>query len=67
MTNIHILKENVIHHSCFYMGAENFFFDSYGLPSTKEVENFIDEGISSTFKIQEDGTQYCRQMSLYVL
>ena len=35
------------------MGAENFFFDS-----TKEVEKFI-EGISSTFKIQKDGTKYC--------
>ena len=49
------------------MGAENFFFDSYGLPPTKEIEKFIGEGISSTFKIQEDGTKYCGQMSLYVL
>ena len=48
------------------MGAENFFFDSYGLPPTKEVEKFIGEGISATFKIQ-DGTKYFEQMCLYVL
>ena len=42
------------------------FFDSYGFPPTKEVEKFLGEGISSTFKIQE-GTKYCGQMSLYVL
>ena len=67
MTNIHTSKEKGIHHSCFYMGSQNFFFDSYGLPPTKEVEKFIGDGIFSTFKVQEDGTKYCGQMSLYVL
>ena len=58
MTNIHTWKENGIHHSCFYMGSENFFFDSYGLSPTKEIKKFIGEGISFTFKIQDE-TKYC--------
>ena len=29
MTNIHTSKENGIHYSCLYMGAENFSFDSH--------------------------------------
>ena len=77
MTNIHTSKETGVHHSCFYMGANDnpkddpkggsYFFDSYGLPPTKEVEEFIGSGICSTFKIQEDRTKYCGQMSLFVL
>ena len=68
MTNIHTSKENGVHHSCFYCSnSENYFFYSYGLPHTKEVENFLGEGISSTLKIQEEGSKYCGQMSLYVL
>ena len=77
MTNIHTSKEKGVHHSCFYKEtkgdlnkvteAGSYFFDSYGLPPTKEVEKFMGSGICSTFKIQEDGTRYCGQMSLYVL
>ena len=67
MTNIHTSKENGVHHSCFYWNDENFFFDSYGLDPPKEVIKFLGEVISSTFKIQENGTKYCGQMSLYVL
>ena len=68
MTNIHTSKEKGVHHSCFYCSdSENYFFDSYGLPPTKELEKFLGEGISSTFKIQEEGTKCCGQMSLYVL
>ena len=63
MTNIHTSKEKGIHHSCLYMGSQNFFFDFYGLPPTKEVEKFIGDGIFSTFKVQEDGAKYCGQMS----
>ena len=48
-------------------GRGNFFFDSYGLAPTKEVKKFMGGGISSTFKLQEKGTRYCGQMSLYVL
>lgn len=67
MTNIHTSKEKGVHHSCFYIGEGSYFFDSYGLPPTKEVEEFMGSGICSTFKIQEDHTKYCGQMSLFVL
>ena len=67
MTNIHTSKEKGVHHSCFYIGEGSYFFDSYGLPPTKEVEEFMGSGICSTFKIQEEGTKYCGQMSLFVL
>ena len=67
MTNIHTSKEKGVHHSCFYMGAGSYFFDSCGLLPTKEVEEFMGSGICSTFKIQEDWTKYCGQMSMYVL
>ena len=68
MTNIHTSKEKGVHHSCFYTSnGGSYFFDSYGLPPTKEVEKFMGSGICSTFKIQEDGTRYCGQMSIYIL
>ena len=68
MTNIHTSKEKVVHHICFYKGANgSFFFYLYGLPPTKEVKDFMGSGINSTFKIQEDGTKYCGQMSMFVL
>ena len=65
-TNIHTSKENGVHHSSFYCSdSENYFFN--GLPPTKEVEKILGEGISSNFKIQEEGTKYCGQMSSNVL
>ena len=68
ITNIHTSKENGVHHNCFYIGSKgNYFFDSYGLNPTKEVEKFIQNGIGSNFKIQQSNTKYCGQLSLYVL
>ena len=39
-------KESDAHHSYFYMGVDgSYFFNSYGLPPTKEVEMFVGNGV----------------------
>ena len=69
ITNLHSSNQPGIHWNCFYISKEQkYFFDSYGLPPTKEVENFLGKGTTySTFKIQENNTSYCGQLSLYIL
>ena len=80
ITNLHSSNQPGIHWNCFYIrerssrepsvpnSLKKYFFDSYGLPPTKEVENFLGKGTTySTFKIQENNTSYCGQLSLYIL
>ena len=68
MTNIHTSDQPGVHHNCFYVGKKDkYFFDSYGLAPTKEVEKFLGHGEHSTFKLQQDNTRYCGQLSLYFL
>ena len=68
MTNIHTSDQPGVHHNCFYICDSNrYFFDSYGLAPTKEVEKYMRHGEHSTFRIQEDNTTYCGQLSLYFL
>ena len=69
-TNLHSSKQKGIHHSCFTLNInpeKNYFFDSYGLPPTKEVEAITKHGTASFFQIQEPGTKYCGQLDMYVL
>ena len=69
ITNLHSSNQPGIHWNCFFINDNRkYFFDSYGLPPTKEVENFLGKGTTySTFKIQENNTSYCGQLSLYIL
>ena len=69
ITNLHSSNQPGIHWNCFYIyNSKKYFFDSYGLPPTKEVENFLGKGTTySTFKIQENNTSYCGQLALYIL
>ena len=68
MTNIHTSEQPGVHHNCFHISDKgNFFFDSYGLNPTREVVEFMGRGVGSSFKIQQDDTRYCGQMSMYVL
>ena len=80
ITNLHSSNQPGVHWNCFYINndrgeqssrkpsASKYFFDSYGLPPTKEVENFLGKGTTySTFKIQENNTSYCGQLALYIL
>ena len=58
MTNIHTSKENGVHHFSFYVSDKaKYFFDSYGLKPTKEVKEFMGNGYSSKFMIQEPNTR----------
>lgn len=68
-TNIHTSDEKGVHHSCFVRddNTNSFFFDSYGLPPTKEVFDLMKHGEYNTFQIQTPGTKYCGQLSMYVL
>jgi len=75
ITNLHSSNQPGVHWNCFYISnsgepkaPKKYFFDSYGLPPTKEVENFLGKGTTySTFKIQENNTSYCGQLALYIL
>ena len=68
VTNIHTSKERGVHWSCLAKTREgNFFFDSYGLPPTKEVKDFLKHATYNTFCIQKSGTSECGQLCLFVL
>ena len=78
VTNLHTSDQKGVHWSAgqrnkngsnFYFDrpeAENYWFDSYGLPPTNEVKEILGNGIYNTFQIQKPGTTYCGQLCLYV-
>jgi len=68
ITNIHTSKERGVHWSCLAtMEKGNFFFDSYGLPPTIEVKDFLKHATYNTFCIPKPGTSECGQLCLFVL
>jgi hypothetical protein len=75
MTNIHTSQQNGVHHNAFCITKKgSYFFDSYGLSPTQEVIDYIHNiktfsksPMYTTFKIQQDNTRYCGQISLYFL
>ena len=80
ITNLHTSNQKGVHWSAgrkntdnvenYYfdrLESENYWFDSYGLPPTNEVKEFLGNGIYNTFQIQKPGTTYCGQLCLYVL
>ena len=71
--NLHKSNQKGAHWSCF---TPNYFFDSYGLPPTKEVKDFLKHGEVyktrgyaefSTFQLQKFNENNCGQFCLYVL
>ena len=68
VTNIHTTDEPGVHWSCFAKTPKgNFFFDSYALPPTKEVKDFLGHATYNTFSIQKPGTTECGQLCMFVL
>ena len=68
VTNIHTSKERGVHWSAFAKTPKgNFFFDSYGLPPTQEVKDFLSHATHNTFTLQEPGTTECGQLCLFLL
>lgn len=68
VTNIHTSKERGVHWSAFAKTPKgNFFFDSYGLPPTQEVKDFLSHATYNTFTLQKPGTTECGQLSLFML
>ena len=79
--NLHSSDQKGIHWSALAkFDNSTFFFDSYGLPPTKEVENFLSIGelclrkffeftgfSYNDLKLQESTESFCGQLSLYVL
>ena len=45
---------------------KKYYFDSYGLPPLKELENFVNEYNKNDFQSNMN-VEYCGQLSLYVL
>ena len=67
--NLHQKDQKGIHWSCFHKSKEgnlNYYFDSYGLEATKEVETILKPYIYSTFRLQNN-EEFCGQLCLYVL
>ena len=70
--NIENSFEDGAHWSCLYYNVKNknsIWFDSYGRPPDQEIIDKFGKGtiLSSNFKIQEFGTKYCGQLSLFIL
>ena len=69
VTNLHTSDEPGIHWNCFVFDKTNghYFFDSYGLPPVKEIQDLLKHATYSTFQIQKKGTSLCGQLCLFVL
>ena len=71
ITNIHTSHERGVHWSAFHVSKEKaYFFDSYALPPTKEIIDFLPKNLDrtrNTFQLQDFNDSYCGQLSLYVL
>jgi len=72
ITNINSSQERGVHWSAFNIidNKKVYFFDSFGLPPTKEILDFIPAGCArmrNTFEVQKFGQSNCGQLSLYVL
>lgn len=66
--NLHKKEQSGVHWSCFHRteNGENYYFDSYGLEPTKEVENILKPFTYSNYKLQND-EKFCGVLCLYVL
>ena len=68
VTNIHTSDERGVHWSALAKGPrDNYFFDSYALPPTQEVKDFLQHATYNTFTFQEPGTTECGQLCLFLL
>ena len=82
VTNIHTSDERGVHWSALAKGGGNtkgntghgdtgttgnYFFDSYALPPTQEVKDFLQHATYNTFTFQEPGTTECGQLCLFLL
>jgi len=66
--NYQTTKESGTHWIAMYRSKEDaFYFDSYGIQPFPEAIDFLEDGVSSTFKIQKENQKLCGQLSLYVL
>jgi hypothetical protein len=70
--NLHTSNQKGVHWSMISVPniKKAYYFDSYGLPPTKEVKSFlkpIKNKICSTFKLQDFDDKYCGIMCLYIL
>ena len=72
VTNIHTSSERGVHWSAFHLAKNKqaFWFDSFALPPTQEVLDFIPSEYSrlrNTFEVQSFGQTNCGQLCLFVL
>lgn len=66
--NIHTQNQKGVHHSALCrINGKAYFFDSFGLNPTKEIEKAVGKMTWSTSQIQKVGERCCGQLSLYVL
>ncbi len=69
IVNLDSITNEGTHWVCYYKDRnKKYYFDSYGLMPPLEFKKYIGKEIlTSTFQIQELGTNYCGHMCLYVL
>ncbi len=73
ISNYHRSDQPGLHHIAIYKDKSKdicYFFNSYGYAPLPEVMDFLDdtkERYYSSFKLQDFNTQYCGQISLFIL
>ena len=71
ITNIHTSKERGVHWSAFHVTKDKtYFFDSFALPPTQEIIDFLPsktQRMRNTFAVQTFDESNCGQLSLFVL
>ena len=67
--NLQISKDIGSHWVCIYKSCvNNYYFDPYGILTTKEIYNYLDQPFRyNNTQIQQEGMECCGQLSLYVL
>ena len=60
--NYHNSNQKGIHWVAYF---KKYYFDSYGLPPLKEIENYVEE--YNKLQMQFDDLEYCGQLCIYFL
>src|SRR5829696_6867596 len=67
IANYQTTNEKGVHWVALYRNSnsKSFYFDSYGIVPFQEAEEFLGNGVYSTFKIQPTGSKMCGQLALF--
>lgn len=68
IVNLNSIKNNGTHWVCYHRNKDKYYFDSFGLDSPIELQNYLSSDVKfSTFQIQKFNTHHCRYYCILVL